>query len=921
MSNKISSVNSSHLLDNKLEVILSGLNEDLKAAGVVEREVLLAKFNEIVNKFYSTLNSPLLKYKESRVGTFPNFKEINNNFLEVEKDLKIIYKEINSLEAFIVNNFNTLHTQGSALRSRLRRISSDLGDFRLQATDNLGGATYFSDSFQNTDKIDYQDKIYNEPKCSIDIESGAITLPINTGKTKTHSVLETSVGSGSNGSAGNNQELNALLRAELKTITDSNPDTWFEYERVTSDTSNIPLILELKLALDKESITNTISISSTSFATKSYARITRLEVSSDGKAFTDVIDQIPTSVIFGDTKDKVVLLDPSSGKFSGVTKIKIPPGKIKYINIIFQQDDSYIIKTPAGLKYRKAIGLRGIDVIGEVYDAKGEIASVNYESPEEIKKVALIANKLVTPGLTDIKHYLSVDDGHSWNEIQSVEKISKDIKEILNFNLEGIDSITTSTPAVQIRHKALLERVSNGFSTRGGVEKSRESKSDFVNIGAGSQSVTLTERPISSSVNIKNVSFGSVGTNEFHLINGTDIVTNNGFTFAYLPNPPFYRNSILPDQEIIKIGNEVWARVADLSLSGSLDQVYQFDYLNNIIKFGNDTTGKKPSGDIFIGLKREQVSISQDSPRIVNTSFSTDGVATTTKVYRLDPEQTKVGVNLAKGGTVLRTNFKDINSIIIAADPASSFVLEKDYINGAAELSVAGDYSIDYVSGIIYCITPTSESSDTLIDISYSPRVEVSGLTNTSLGLEIAETDYLSLAKKETIVIPLNTRVIKFSNKFIEPRSIRFLTFPGNFKTEVAYKGDGTEFQINLSPADLAGYYSVDYKNGTIYTYDSIVGTLVVEYNATNYYAEYNIAVEIPIDDYTINEEDNLITFTNKYVIKNFSDSLSKNLIRTLFKVDYDYITELQQNPRELEPYFTPLLKDYALTVITGDQL
>lgn len=921
MSNKVSSVNSSNLLDNKLSVILEKLNEDLKDSGVVEKELLLAKFNETINKFYKTLNSPLLSAKEFRQGTFPNFKEINGLFQEVEQDLKILYKEINSLERFIVTNYNTLNTEASALRSRLRRVSSDLGDYRLQASDNLGGATYFSDSFQNTDKIDYQDKLYNEAKASIDIQSGAMILPINTGRTKNYSISEISIGSGSNGQIGNNQEINALLRGELKSISDSNPDTWFEYERVTSNSSTIPLILEAKMTLDKDSIVNNIAISTTSFATKSYPRITKLEVSVDGKLFTNIIDQIPTSTFFEDTTDKVVLLDPSSGKFSGVTKIKIPPAKIRYINIVFQQDDAYIIKTPSGLKYRKAIGIRGIDFIGEVYQSKGEIVSINYASPDEIKKVSLVANKLVTPGLTDIKHYISIDDGQNWNEIQSIEKISRDVKEILTFNLEDVDgSIATESPAVSIRHKALLERTPNGFSTRGGVEKTRESKSDFLNIAAGTQTITLTERPISSSVVVKNVSFGSVGGSDYHLVNTSDIVTRDNFTYVYLPDPPFYKNSIAENQELIKINNELWGRVADLSTASSSDKVYEFDYLNNIIKFGDDVTGKSPDSDIFIGLKKEQVGFTSDSPRKIISAFTPDGVKETTKLYRLDAETTKANVVLAKGSSILRTGIKDITSISVVSDPSMSLMNEKTFINGASELLISGDYSIDYSTGIIYVKTLSSETADTIININYYPRVEISDLAYLPDSIQIPESSYISTGAKETIALS-GTNVIRLGNKFIEPRSLRFLSLSGNFKTEVPFKGDGTEFDIGLSPAELNGYYSIDYKNGVIYTYNNITGTFILEYNITKYFMEYSIAVEVPRDDYSIDEENNTITFTNKYVIKNFSDSLSKNFIRTLFKVDYDFITELEQNPRELEPYFTPLLKDYALVVLTKGQI
>jgi len=920
MSNKIASINSSKLLDNKLATILEEFNIELKDSNIVEKELILTKFNEVINRFYKTLSNPLFQLSEFKKGTFPNYEYLNLKFKDVEKDLIILYKEVNSLESFLVSNYNSLNTQASALRGRLRRIASNLGDFRLHATDNLGGATYFTDSFHNTDKIDYDSKIYDEAICSVDIQTGIISLPINTSKTKKYTAEEISIGSGSNGTPGNNQELNALLRGELKTIIDSNADTWFEYERVTNNPSSSPLILELKFKLDKDSIINTLNISSTAFATRNYSRITKLEVSIDGKEFTDVIGKIPSSVFFEDTRDKVVVLNPASGKFSGASKIKIPPTKARYINIIFQQDDSYIVKTPSGIKYRKVIGLRDIDLMGEVYESKGEIGSILFAPQDEIKKVSVIANSQTIQGLTNIKHYLSVDDAQNWNEIQSVEKIETDIKEILNYNLEGIDSIDTSTPVSSIRHKALLERIATGFSTRGGVEKRRESASDFRSIGAGTQSVNLSQRPIASTVSVMNVSFGSVGRDQFYLVNIKDIIDNTN-KVVHLPQIPFSQNNINIDQEIIKIDNEIWNRTLDLLLENDEAKVYEFDYLNNIIKFGDDTNGKKPTSDIFLGFEKEQVVISQDSPRRVKLNFDIDGVLETTSLYRLKPSQTKIGHILPKAATVHRLNLTDIQSVIVTNDDVGTLAAEKIFSNGSSELSIIGDYSVDYKNGIIYTYAETAEETNTTIDVSYLPKETVSDFKITTDGLEINEEDYVTESDTELIIVSGATKTIRLTNTFIEPRSIRFLSLSDSFKTEVPFKGDGTEFDLGLSVSELDGYYTIDYKKGIIYTYSNVSGSLVIEYNKTQYYAEYNIAVKIFGDNYTVDEESNTITFTNEYIVRAFSESLSKSLLRTLFKIDYEHVVELEQNPKELEPYHSPLLKDYALAILTKGQL
>ena len=123
------------------------------------------------------------------------------------------------------------------------------------------------------------------------------------------------------------------------------------------------------------------------------------------------------------------------------------------------------------------------------------------------------------------------------------EKIGKEIQEILNFNLEDIDSIKTNSPVNNIRYKAVLERLPTGFSVRGGVEKTREHKTDFLSVSASSQDILLSEKPIVDTVTVSNVSFGSVGGDGFFLIRDTEIVDRDDKKFIYLPDSPFKRPS------------------------------------------------------------------------------------------------------------------------------------------------------------------------------------------------------------------------------------------------------------------------------------------------------------------------------------------------------------------------------------------
>ena len=133
---------------------------------------------------------------------------------------------------------------------------------------------------------------------------------------------------------------------------------------------------------------------------------------------------------------------------------------------------------------------------------------------------------------------------------------------------------------------------------------------------------------------------------------------------------------------------------------------------------------------------------------------------------------------------------------------------------------------------------------------------------------------------------------------------------------------DGSDpFDLDIPNSEKEGYYYIDYREGLLYTFTAIQGpgNLFVEYNYTNYYVEYNIAAKVSPDNYVVDSETPTITLQDKYIVKTFSNSLSSTINRSLFRVAYDYIEEIQQNPKELEPYFTPVVTDYKIAVITKE--
>lgn len=919
MGNKINNQSVSRIVDNKLKTVLKDINSQLKDTNIEEREQLLITFNNLINKFYTTLSSPILSPSYFRSGVTPSYAEINEKFKQAGQDLEILFSEINSLHRFAVENFNSLNTASSSVRSRVRKIASDIADYRLYATDTIGGALNFGDTFLNTDKVDYRDELYKEEKCFVDVFAGAATLPLDESKTEVRTIEQLTIGGLSNGQSGNNQELGALRRDRLDALSDGSADSWFEYENVTFSESSQPLFFQLQVKLEENAVINCVELSTIAFGSKKHPRITGLEVSVDGSTYASVLSEV-VSGRADIAETGFIPLGPTPGNMSEACKFYFQPRKVNYINILFQQDDAYTIRTPSGTAYRKAIGVRDVSIIGQGFKRKGEIVSVPIEAESEIKKVALKANLMDKSGVTNAKHFISYNNGQNWSEIQSSELLSKNAPEILNYNLEDIESIKTENPIRSIRYKCLLERSPQNFSAKASIVTQEIETTEFVNISSSTQSITLKEKPITNSVEIHNVSYGSVGGSATFYIPKTEVVSRDAYNFVYLPSKPFVKNKIAKDQEIIRVKGEVWSRVSKLeaSLNG---KVYEFDYVNNIIKFGNNTNGFNPDADIEFSLKRERGLLIKDESKYLELNFISDKVPETTKVYRLGEILKAPVLELRKTATIHSLGFKEIQNVEVKSDVGSILANEKTFFNGYEELKLAGDYSIDYTNGTLYTKTPVPSSGSTSIEISYREIKNVSKIEYSGNNVVILDSDYFTDRVSKSISIESPSNVIFVGDEMVEPRSIKFLTLNESFKKEVPFVGNSSEFNLGLPPSEMQGYYTVDYRNGIIYTYTPVVGTLFLDYNKSEYYVEYNLAASIPKTEYTVSNANSLVTFSDQYVITNFSNSLGRVSSRTLFKVKYKYALEVEQNPKELEPYYSPMLLDYRVSILDKDRL
>ena len=119
---------------------------------------------------------------------------------------------------------------------------------------------------------------------------------------------------------------------------------------------------------------------------------------------------------------------------------------------------------------------------------------------------------------------------------------------------------------------------------------------------------------------------------------------------------------------------------------------------------------------------------------------------------------------------------------------------------------------------------------------------------------------------------------------------------------------------------DFSGKYSVDYKNGRIYSFDEVFAGTTVSYDYSNYEVIYNIARVIPDDKYVIKALDKSIIIHDNEVVLNIVKS-RETAFKTIVKVLYDYIDKQVGTLSELEPYYTPVIRGYALSIVDINNL
>jgi hypothetical protein len=156
------------------EKLSNKLNEALpknKTQGDMLREV----FNTIKD-FFLNLGRPTFKKRHVYDNSPPCSADINDSFIEIYNDTRLMSDEQKLLGNAFKQSFNFSTTERTRLRNRIKEVAEMVNDYLVTAVNTISRNFVIQDSFTNDNKLD-MDNVGNP--ANVDTKAGLVSLKIN----------------------------------------------------------------------------------------------------------------------------------------------------------------------------------------------------------------------------------------------------------------------------------------------------------------------------------------------------------------------------------------------------------------------------------------------------------------------------------------------------------------------------------------------------------------------------------------------------------------------------------------------------------------------------------------------------------------------------------------------------------------------
>lgn len=474
----------SKILEQQRSYLLEQSRLRLGDAATEEEVYKLA--DEIFYRYQATIGKPLFQARNVVYGELPFIEDYYENNKEMEKDLGILFSELNTIATYLVDYFNYSQSEKERIMTYIRGINGAVTDLHMLTEETTPNTVYIKESFTNYDNMDLEQTDV-ENRCMIHTQEGVLTLN-RTGATNRSigSKVRTVQGNGIAGTyylarkiASDTEYDNYEYVAEqtanddTNSLVDGNPDTVFEYEMVNvpesykkkalnydvgwarGDEHNDLLRVKIVVQLPAPQVINWINLNPyNALGSPGTFKVYSIRTSSDGLSYeglfqsdTYILNQeingTPQSYRAEDIFDGGE--DFASTKFTGQGVWSFPSREAKYIEFVLDQPNSYkeLLGQEAFYRRKKETStwtrIRRQEVPSNIVDDKYGIHSV--DSEVEIKKVLeTVEGWRYAIGIRDLD-IMSFEFGLSSEFVSKPFPVEGGIKSVLLYSNEKIPSV------------------------------------------------------------------------------------------------------------------------------------------------------------------------------------------------------------------------------------------------------------------------------------------------------------------------------------------------------------------------------------------------------------------------------------------------------------------------------------------------
>lgn len=628
------------------------------------------------------------KLTSVKVLDYPSSQEVFGAYSQLETLLTVALIKLRKLTELFLQHYDINKTQLLALSGKLARARQKKSALKLWSS---AEAKYIlSESFVNFDNL-ANDKI-SKASLGINTVEGILTLPVRTQKSL--NVFKAGISQGSNGVPGNSDVEVTTNNIDVGNIIKSDPNFWFEYERLDAG----PLMLNVTLELSQEDIVNNIKLVPINLGTSLSCLVDDILFSTDGKATVSIKDLVSKNLEATSWEVKSTL---GSG-----WSISFVPTRAKIIVLKLKQDQSYRIPVSTGVALKErdrwAIGLKSVGVNKITYATEGAINSTGLEIPSGLYTGIPFADVYPEkPELFDIVIDISVDSGDTWVSLDTIDTgIAK------SFLLDGEEAILLWRINM-VRNDQAIAQVTSFLPDTVGP---RETKTLLraVSTTHSPYTISLPEKPYKGNVFALQSKVTRRGTRHKRLLVGTGSGTETSLSL-----PLDIASSGLDVDEVhVFVNGREFANNPDNSILGAGEW-----------SFSDDFTELEFSSDLLADSKVELIL----DEEIMEFELRADGYYHRMELL-FDPDKNSIDIESlphapAKGSFILPRDKKLINlgyknilddSLQITSKNGNTYV---EVGTRALVQSTADSYYIDYPNGLVWL---NSEMDDDVVRFSFN---------------------------------------------------------------------------------------------------------------------------------------------------------------------------------------------------------